>query len=659
MSNPSAHIINDRYELVRRIGRGGMADVFLGRDLLLDRDVAVKVLFPEHAVDPNFVERFRREAQSVAGLNHPNIVGVYDWGQTGNTYFMAMEFVKGRTLAEALKRQGRMTAKSAAGVGAAIANALAYAHRNNVVHRDIKPANILMGDDGAIKVVDFGIARALDAGHDAGLTQDGAVMGTATYFSPEQAKGEGLDLRSDLYSLGIVLYELVSGQPPFAGESALATAYKQVNEDATRLKTLVADVPMALEAIVAKCMAKDPIIRYASAEQLRDDLRRFIAGEPTLAVDEARQRSGKPPLGPANFNEATTVMAPINGDSGANAGAATATSDPNATALMPTTMTPVETLPDYEDDGPSKRGYIIAAAAAGGVIIAAVLFLVFSMGGNGGVAVPNLQGVGCLTAKTTLEAANLTVALSPAETVCDDTAIVESQSPVGGDVANSGDIITLAFSAVKAEVPPLLGLTEEAARAAVEGAGFVFVKGADVIDKTYAIGQVAVQVPGGRTLLAKGETVTVNISGGTGQMAVPNVVVGQTTAAAQTFLQGEPYKFVVTVSEEASANVPKGVVIRTDPIAGTLVDAGTPVTIFVSSGPAPVAMPAVRGLTEADATGRLTALGLGVEVDYVDVAADNANVGKVISQGTAAGTMVTPGTKIVLTVGRAPAPPAG
>jgi serine/threonine-protein kinase len=664
MSNPNAHIINDRYELVQRIGRGGMADVFLGRDLLLDRDVAVKVLFPEHAVDPNFVERFRREAQSVAGLNHPNIVGVYDWGQTGNTYFMAMEFVKGRTLAEALKRQGRMTAKSAAGVAAAIANALAYAHRNNVVHRDIKPANILMGDDGAIKVVDFGIARALDAGHDSGLTQDGAVMGTATYFSPEQAKGEGLDLRSDLYSLGIVLYELVSGQPPFAGESALATAYKQVNEDATRLKTLVADIPMALEAIVAKCMAKDPIIRYASAEQLRDDLRRFIAGEPTLAVDEARQRAGKPPLGPANFNEATTVMAPINGDSGASAPAASApAADPNATALMPATMAPVETLPDYEDDGPSKRSYIIAAVAAGGVILAAVLYLVFSMGGNGGVTVPNLQGVGCLTAKTTLETAKFTVALSPATTVCDDTAIVETQSPVGGDTANSGDIITLAFFAAKVEVPPLLGLTEEAARAAVEGAGFVFVKAADVIDKTYALGQVAVQVPGGRTLLAKGDTVTVNISGGTGQMAVPNVVVGQTTAAAQTFLQGEPYKFVVTVSEEASATVPKGVVVRTEPIAGTLVDAGAPVTIFVSSGPAPVAMPTVKGLAEADASVRLTTLGLGVEVDYVDVAADNANVGKVISQGTAAGTMVTPGTKIVLTVGRAPAapvaPPAG
>jgi serine/threonine-protein kinase len=166
MSNQNPTIINDRYELGARIGRGGMADVFLARDLLLDREVALKGLFPEHAIDPNFVERFRREAQSVAGLNHPNIVAVYDWGQTGNTYFMAMEYVKGRTLAAVLRQQTRFTARNAAMVAGHIAGALAYAHRNNVVHRDIKPANILMGDNGDVKVADFGIARALDAGHD-------------------------------------------------------------------------------------------------------------------------------------------------------------------------------------------------------------------------------------------------------------------------------------------------------------------------------------------------------------------------------------------------------------------------------------------------------------------------------------------------------------
>ena len=649
MSNTNNTVVNDRYELIKRIGRGGMADVFLARDILLDRDVAVKVLFPEHAIDPNFVERFRREAQAVAGLNHPNIVSVYDWGQTGNTYFMAMEYVDGRTLAEALRRSGRLTAKSAATVAMAIANALAYAHRNNVVHRDIKPANILMGNDGAIKVVDFGIARALDAGHDAGLTQDGAVMGTATYFSPEQAKGEGLDLRSDLYSLGIVLYELVAGRPPFSGESALATAYKQVNEMPERLKTHAPDVPPALEAIVGKCMAKDAEVRYPNAESLRDDLRRFVNGEPTLAMDEARARQGKPPLATSRLDEATTVMAPVN--------EATPSGGITRTTVMPATMQPVETLPDYDDDS-SKRGYIIGAIVAGVVVLAGVIFLIASMGGGGtGVAVPNVKGQTCDVAKTTLETAKFTVALNPAETVCDATQTVVNQSPAGGDTAKEGEAVTLVFAAQKFDVPALLGLTEDAARTQVEAAGFVFVKGADVINPTYAKGQVAMQNPAGKTQLEKGGTVTVNLSGGTGQLAVPAIVAGQATTAAQTFLQSDPYKFVITIVEEASATVAKGIVIRTDPVAGTLVDAGTPITVFVSSGPQPVSMPAVKGLAEADAMAKLTAVGLGAEVDYVNLAAGDANIGKVISQGTAAGATVTPGTKVVLTVGRAT--PAG
>jgi len=653
MSNPQNIIINDRYELHERIGRGGMADVFMARDLLLDRDVAVKILFPEHAVDPNFVERFRREAQSVAGLNHPNIVGVYDWGQTGNTYFMAMEFVKGRTLAEVLRRQGRLTARSAASVGGSIANALAYAHRNNVVHRDIKPANILMASNGDIKVVDFGIARALDSAHDGGLTQDGAVMGTATYFSPEQAKGDGLDLRSDLYSLGIVLYELVTGKPPFSGESALATAYKQVHDVPTRMKDHAADVPPALEAIVSKCMAKEPTRRYATAEQLRDDLRYFLNNQPTMAMDEVRIANGQAPRGSFDFDQATSVMAPISQDP------QTTQALPH-TQVMPTTMTPVETLPDYDEEPANKRNYIVGAAVAGLVILGGIIFLITSLGGgNSGLTVPNVKGATCDVAKQQLESLKFSVAFSPAETVCDATAIVASQDPASGDTATEGEIITLIFPAATVEVPPLLGLTEEAARAAIEGAGFVFAKGPDVIDKTYALGQVAVQNPAGRQQLAKGLPVTVNLSGGTGQLAVPNVVVGQTTASAQTFLQGEPYKFVVTVAEEASATIAKGIVIRTDPVAGTLVNAGVPVTVYVSSGPQPVATPSVKGLAEADARAKLTAVGLGAEVEYVNLAVGDANIGKVISQGTPAGTMIAPPTKVVLTVGRDGSIPAG
>ena len=517
-----------------------------------------------------------------------------------------------------------------------------------MVHRDIKPANILMGDDGSIKVADFGIARALDAGHDAGLTQDGAVMGTATYFSPEQAKGEGLDPRSDLYSLGVVLYELLTGRPPFSGGSALATAYKQVNETPASIRSIAADVPMPLEAIVAKCMTKNADMRYENAEQLRDDLRRFLNNQPTIAVDEVRRRQGKAPIA-GDLDQATTVMAPIAGD---EPGATQAMPVTPRTAVMPATMAPVETLPDYEDEEPRRTGYIVGAVAAGLVVLGGLIFLVTSMGGGGGVTVPNVQGQSCEAAKTALEAAKFTVVLNPPETLCDATTIVQSQSPAGNDTAQEGESVTLVFPALTVEVPPVAGLTEEAARAAIEGAGFVFVKGPDVINKDYAVGQVAMQTPAGRTQLAKGGTITVNLSGGSGQLAVPTVVVGQATATAQAFLQAEPYKFVVTIVEEPSATIAKGIVIRTDPVVGQLVDKGAAITLYVSSGPQPVAMPAVKGLTEADARAKLTAVGLDAAVEYVDLVTGNVNIGKVISQGTATGTMVTPGTKIVLTIGR-------
>jgi serine/threonine-protein kinase len=656
MSNEPT-VINNRYQLVRRIGRGGMAEVHLAHDILLDRDVALKILFPEHAVDPNFVERFRREAQAVAGLNHPNIVSVYDWGQTGNTYFMAMEYVEGRTLADLIRRHGKIEARNAAGAAMSIAEALAYAHRNNVVHRDIKPANILIGSNGAVKVVDFGIARALDAGHEEGLTQDGAVMGTATYFSPEQAKGEGLDLRSDLYSLGIVLYEMLSGEPPFSGDSALATAYKQVNENPRPLAQLVPGLSIELNTIVAKCMTKNANRRYESAEKLRDDLRRYTEGKPTVAGDEYRAVRNQAPLMAAGEDEATTVMAPI----GLDPNATVAMPPTPQTEVMPATMAPVETLPEYDDEQPSKRGYIIGAVVAAAVILGGVVFLVFGMGGSSGVTIPDVKGKTCDVAKAELEAAQFVVALNPAETVCDAAVVVQNQSPAALDTAKTGETITLVFPVAGVQVPAVKGLTEEAARAAIEGAGFVFAKGPDVIDKTYALGQVAVQTPEGGTQQPKASTITVNLSGGSGQLAVPTVVVGQTTETAQAFLQADPYKFVVTIAEEPSATVAKGLVIRTEPVVGQLVDKGAAVTLYVSSGPQPVAMPSVKGLAEADARARLTAVGLDATVEYADLAAGNVNIGKVISQGTTTGTMVTPGTKIVLTVGRdaATAPPAG
>src|SRR5206468_3780944 len=247
-------VFNGRYELHRRLARGGMADVFLARDQLLDRPVAVKVLFPEFATDPNFVERFRREAQSAANLNHPNIVSVYDWGQEQGTYFIVMEYIEGRSLADILRTEGPLQPQRAAEVASDIAAALGFAHRNGVVHRDVKPGNVLISPSGQVKVADFGIARALGADPESNLTQAGSVMGTATYFAPEQAQGLPLDPRSDLYSLGVVLYEMVTGRPPFSGESPVAIAYKHVQEQPPPPRHVNTNVPPAMEAIILKLL---------------------------------------------------------------------------------------------------------------------------------------------------------------------------------------------------------------------------------------------------------------------------------------------------------------------------------------------------------------------------------------------------------------------
>ena len=300
--NSRPAVVNDRYEVQKRIGRGGMADVFLGHDRLLDRQVAIKMLFPEFAVDPNFVERFRREAQAAANLNHPNIVNVFDWGKHASTYFIAMEYVDGRTLADILRSNGHLTSKQAAEIASEVAAALGFAHSAGLVHRDIKPANILIGTNGSVKVADFGIARALNAPTESNLTQAGAVMGTATYFSPEQAQGAQPDPRSDLYSLGVVMYEMIAGRPPFTGDNPVGIAYRQVHDYPTPLNQLVADVPRPFEAIVAKLLAKDPAVRYSTADALREDLRRFRMGERPVALQSA---AGVRP-GPAT---ATAVMA--------------------------------------------------------------------------------------------------------------------------------------------------------------------------------------------------------------------------------------------------------------------------------------------------------------------------------------------------------------
>jgi serine/threonine-protein kinase len=654
----------------QRIGRGGMADVYLARDILLDRLVAIKVLFPEYATDPAFVERFRREAQSAANLNHPNIVSVYDWGRSNNTYFMAMEYVPGRTLAEALHDVGQITAMKAAEVGIEVAAALSFAHRGNVVHRDIKPGNILIGSNGQLKVADFGIARALGSAADSNLTQVGAVMGTAAYLSPEQAQGGQPDPRSDLYSLGIVLYEMVGGRVPFSGDNPVSIAYKQVHEAPQPLNQLASDVPRAFEAIVARLLAKDPDLRYATAEAVRDDLRRFRDGIPVQALADAiNRRNGDPtPIGTA----APTTMIPTGPMVGGPDDLAAATTVmPSAQATTALPRTTINANPDMPpgytasnavvptDDLQRKRTAIVIGAISATVLLiigAVVAFLALSGGSTEAptVAVPDVTNQVLEDAVTTLKNLGFEVVPVAEETTTVDTNVVWKQVPLPGEEIKEGETVTIVYNPSNAPmaVPNLTGMTIDQARAALLNLGLTIGVITPQNDPTAPADTIIASVPKAGEQVLGGATIDLTVSQGSGVVQIPNVQ-GQTSQAARSVLEGEPYKFLITVVEEASATVESGRVTRTSPTIGADTTKGASVTIYVSTGQATVAVPLVSGLTEAQARAKLTSSGFIVKVEYIEVATGNANDGRVIAQDPNMNVQSTPGSQVLLKVGKA------
>jgi len=560
--NETPRIFSERYELSHLIARGGMAEVYRAHDRRLDRPVALKVLFPELSVDRSFVERFRREAQAAANLSHPNIVPVFDWGEDSGTYFIVMEFIDGRPLSSILKSAGPLSADRTADIGAHVAAALGYAHKHGVIHRDVKPGNVLITDEGQVKVTDFGIARAINT--EESLTQTGAVMGTATYFSPEQAEGVGVDARSDIYSLGVVLYEMVTGRPPFLGDTPVAVASKHVRDHPPAPRELNPSIPPTFEAIILKSMAKNPEHRYATAEDLRADLLRFNEGRTVLAMDDA-----------------TTLLA-VAGATGV-VGAATG---------MDVTQSVAATAPEEEaedeESGPNRtRTYAIILAVLVLLLLVAGYFLARNLGYLGGSASFNLPSVtGQPVAQATSKLTQDGLVVKTTSQISSDTAgTVISTNPPPNSLVKKGDTVTLTVAAVQQVTVPagITNASQGTAESLLQTAGLNSTVVNQASNATQ--GTVLSANPPSGTKVGKGSTVTLTVSSGPSNVRVPSLAgLGQNQASN---VLGAAFLNLGNIIPQASTQVQAGLVIGSNPPTGASVKPGSSVDLIVSTGPPP------------------------------------------------------------------------